>query len=135
MQVPGASFRAGGQIGVGLFVTPDTSNDFQVVQATANSIIYGVAQEGQRYAPGLTGSDNTIAAYTGDQVEVVGIGNVALVQAGGTVTRGDPLEANSSGQAITSAISGQRWIGGFALESGASGAFIRMWVMPMQVTH
>lgn len=136
MQIPGPSFRAGGTIVPFRAVTIDTSNDNQVVQATANSIVIGIAQEGQKGAPGVAGSDTTVAAASGDQIEVVGAVNVALVEAGGTVTRGDRLEADSNGRLITSTTSGQRNIAGIALESASgSGVRIKMQVLPHQITN
>jgi hypothetical protein len=136
MQIPGPSFRAGGTIAPFRAVTMDTSNDNQVVQATANSIVIGIAQEGQKGAPGVAGSDTTIAAVNGDPIEVIAAVNVALVEVGSTVTRGDRLEADANGRLITSVTSGQRNIAGIALESGsASGVRIKMQVLPHQITN
>src|SRR5580698_6433356 len=129
MQIPGPSFRAGGTIAPFRAVTIDTSNDNQVVQATANAIPIGIAQEGQKGAPGLAGSDTTIAAVSGDPIEVITAGNVALAEIGAAVTRGDRLEADANGRLITSVTSGQRNIAGIALESGAAlGVWLRMQV-------
>ncbi len=136
MEISGPAFRAGGTIAPCRAVTIDTSNDNQVVQAVANSVVIGIAQEGQMGPPGVLGSDTTIAAIAGAPIEVIGAARVALVEIGAAVTRGDRLEADVNGRLIKSVTSGQRNIAGIALESGAAlGIRLRMQVLPHQITN
>ena len=114
----------------------DTGNDNQVVQAGANSVVIGIAQEGQMGTPGVLGSDTTIAAVVGAPIAVIGAARVALVEIGSAVTRGDRLESDANGRLITSTTSGQRNIAGIALESGAAlGIRLHMQVLPHQITN
>jgi hypothetical protein len=76
--------------------------------------------------PGAANTDFTIgvttslAAANGDRVDVIFDG-VAEVVYGGTVTRGQPLMSNATGQAITAVPGAGVRIIGIALQSGAAG--------------
>jgi Uncharacterized conserved protein (DUF2190) len=137
MDIPGPTFRAGGTISPCRAVTLDVSNDNQVVQVSSTSqFIIGIAQEGQRNAPGVLGSDNTVAANQGDQIDVRTIGRVALVEIGSAVTRGDKLVADANGRLNTIAAGSPstQYVAGIALESGSGlGVRIRMQVIPQEV--
>jgi hypothetical protein len=112
---------AGGQIAPCTFVKVDTTADNQCLQAGANDRIIGVAQEGQRYTPGLPGGQQMVAATTGENLGVFGLGNGCMLFAGsGGFTRGDWLESDANGFGVTSSTSGH-YIGAIALESAASG--------------
>lgn len=122
------SFKAGGTITPCRFVKGDTTADEQVVVAAANTdVIIGVAQEGMKRAPGLPGSDSTIAAESGDLVQVHSLGNDCLLECGGTVTRFDYLTSDSVGRGVT-ASTGNIY-GAQALQSGSTGSKIRVLVL------
>jgi hypothetical protein len=99
-------------------------------QATASTPIIGVSQEGTQEAPG-TAADSGYAATAGRQVKVYGPGKVALLKCGGTVSAGNRLTADASGQGVAFAAStALQYIGGIALSNGVDGAFIPVLVMP-----
>lgn len=127
MSLPNSpSFKAGGTINVGRVVKIDTSADNQVIQVTAiGDHGVGIAKRSMRDTPGLTGSDNTVAANSGDSVEVYGPGTVAPAVAGAAITRGAKLGFNASGKVITLAGGGTSSSIGWALES-ASGADVEI---------
>ena len=93
----GPAFRVGGSTNIAPCspVYLDSTNDNQVVAPGDGAVgtpaaFVGFAQEGMRNAPGLAGSDVTIAAIPGDQVRVVTPGNVALAVADSAITRERP---------------------------------------------
>lgn len=130
----GPSFKAGGTIPPCRCVKQDTTTADSVVLAEdATVAVIGVSQEGMKNPPGVVGSDTAVAAESGDQIQVITFG-VALVECGGTITRGDQLEPTTGGKVITVTGSGQNYIVGKALDSGTSGAWIRIQVFPQQVT-
>ena len=119
--------KANGTISPSVFVVVDPTADDAVLQASATtSVILGISQEGMRDAPGLTGSDNTIAARQGDPIQIFGIGDNCLLVAGtGGYTRGDLLMAEANtGRGITRT-SGKPY-GAIALQSAAAGARARV---------
>ncbi len=135
MEIPGPAFRSGGTISPCRAVKIDVSADRQVVQATASSKCIGIAQEGQKGAPGLPGSDSAIAALAGDQLQVIGPGRVALAELGSAVTSGDDLEADGNGRLVPATTTGVHNIVARALEAGAAtGMRINVFVMPHQIT-
>ncbi len=136
MDIPGPAFRAGGNIIVCGCVKIDPSNDNQVLMCTglADGIIVGVAQEGQSLAPGLVGSNSVLAATSGMNVKVAGIGNVALVQLATTATRGLRAEIyNASGWVGNTTGSGARQTAGVFLQSGVTGDWVDMVVFPQAI--
>jgi hypothetical protein len=129
-------FIAGGNINPASFVKIDTTvgNNFFVVQATADTDkIIGIAQQGTYQPPGVTGSDG-LAAHSGQPVQVYGLGEETLLQIAGTVTQGDLLKTNASGFGLSASITvtgtAVKWVGAIALESGVSGDWIRVLVLP-----
>lgn len=121
------SFRAGGNIAPASFVKIDTSADNQCVQAGAGDPVIGIVWPAQQKTPGLSGSDTTIAYSAGDSVMVRGMGNDAMLQLGGSVTRGDYLKSDGSGFGVTASSGDQA--GAIALQSGSSGLQIRVLVV------
>ena len=124
------SFKVGGAtIGPCLFCTLDTTTDEQVIQSVAGDLPIGVSQEGMRDTPGLTGSDTTVAARSGDTgMRVIGLGNEAMLTCGGTVKPGYLLKSDSSGRGI-SASSNDNY-GAVALQAGTTGVKIKVIVRP-----
>lgn len=123
----GPCFRAGGTVPPGVVVKLDASNDNSVVKATgaAGEVIIGISKRSMRDAPGLTGSDTTVAANSGESIEVYGIGDVAPALAGAAVTRGQYLTVDSTSRVIAASTSTNQSIVGEALES-ASGAGVEI---------
>ncbi len=125
------SFVAGGTISPAVFVKIDTTagaaSDHTVIQATAGSKIHGISQEGMKRAPGLPGSDTTIAAEVGNTLRVYGLGDECLLTLGGTITHGDYLKSDGSGFGVVASSTDE--IGAVALESGASGVKIRVQIV------
>ena len=124
------SLKANGTIRPSVFVTLDTAGDEQVVQSTTGDLPFGVSQEGMKRTPGLTGSDNTVAAEAGDLLRIYGLGDDCLLYCGGTVTAADFLKPTGGGLAITATV-GTDKIGAQALQSGTSGQKIRVRVVQM----
>ena len=121
----GPKFRANGTIAPAVFVKIDTTADNMVVQATAGSKISGVSQEGMKRTPGLPGSDTTIAAVAGDEIDVFGPGDVCMLTAGAAVVRGDYLKSDANGLALPTTVGGGgNFYGAEALES-ASGINVK----------
>jgi hypothetical protein len=131
------SFKAGGTINVGRCVMIHASQDNAVVQTTAiTDKVIGISKRSMRDTPGLTGSDNTVAANAGDSVEVYGPGAVAPAIAGAAIVRGSWVgpEGAATGRVITAAGATSRVVG-MALESAnAAGEEIQVLVNPFTAT-
>ena len=111
-------FQANGTIAPRRFCIPDTSADNMLLQASSQGTLAPyVSQVAQKGPPGLSGSDVAVAAVAGDNVEVRGPGDVAWVDAGAAVTRGNPVMTDTSGKAIA-ATTGNYYLG-IALQSAA----------------
>lgn len=120
---------ATGTVAPCVFVTLDRNFDAQYVQSIGGDLPIGVMQEAQKGAPGISGSDSTIAAQSGDKgPRIIGLGNEALITLGGTVSNGNCLKPNNSGQAISAA--SNDLYGAVALAGGTSGMRIRCIVRP-----
>lgn len=131
----GPAFIAAGTIPPARIVKQDTTVDDGVVVATdATVAVIGVSQEGQYGPPGVVGSDTAVAASSGQQIQIITNGNVALVEAGGTVTQGDPIEASTGGVGILATGAGQHYIVGKALKSATVGAWFPVYVDCQQIT-
>lgn len=128
MPVEQFPIRAGGTIIPARFVKWDTANDSQVVQAAANTdVIAGIATDAVKFAPGLTGSDNTIAAQVNDAIKVFRNTDLCLLETGGAVTRGDLLKSDSVGRGVTATATGTDEVGARAMQS-STGAGIKIYV-------
>jgi hypothetical protein len=122
------SWKLSGQISPAVFVSIDSNFDEQILQSIAGDMPIGISQEGQRDAPGLAGSDSNIAGKSGDVgMRVIGLGNEALIQCGGTVNPGNLVKPDANGKAV-SAAPGDIY-GGVALQKGSSGVKIKVIVM------
>lgn len=128
-------FVAGATIAPSRFVVVDSAADNQLLEAsstvtpTGGAIsgttvpIIGVSQVGEKRTPGLPGSDVTIAAEQGDVIQIYSFGDVAPVQAGGTIIAGDLVSCNgtTNGKAIAVAPGNGAEIGGRALQAATTG--------------
>lgn len=74
-------------------------------------------------------ADNLGADAAGHPLDVIMEG-IATVKAGGTITRGQPVTANASGQAVASSAGVGVRILGFALASAASGDLFPVQIAP-----
>ena len=114
------SFRAGGDVSPSRFVKLNASDDNQVLQCGANERPIGISQKHTKAFP-IAGASG-LAAADGDGLEVHGEGEVALLEYGGNVTRGDRLKSDADGKGVAVATSGPvQNAGAVALESGADG--------------
>ena len=131
MSFSSPSFMAGGTIAPSIFVKVDVTagaaNDHQVVACGAGGRCIGISQEGMKRPPGLPGSDITIAAETGNTLRVYGLTEECLLTLGGTVTHGDFLKSDASGNGVA-ASTGDLY-GAMAEESGVSGQKVRVQVV------
>lgn len=102
-------------------------NAYSIVKYGAND--YGALQAGAA-TDKLLGVSTDIAAASGEPVDVIYEG-IATVKLGGTVTRGDWLVSDASGNAIVSAAAAgtNNESIGKALQSGVSGDLIDVLVM------
>ena len=116
-------YIANDDINVSRFVTPVLTADYRVVEADANSTIVGISQGGARDTP--LPSASTLAAASGDQLQVHGDGEICRLLLGGTVAHGDDLKSDSDGKGVVIAAgTTTQEIGAKALEAGSSGDLI-----------
>lgn len=92
---------------------------FAVQGAAAADLTFGV-------------SDSLGAEAANDPLDIIRLG-IAEVSYGGTITRGQPLTSNASGQAVV-ATAGQRYIG-FAEVSGVAGDRGSVFIAPGYVPN
>jgi hypothetical protein len=125
------TFIADGNISPSVFVTlAGTGKNLKVVEATANSKIIGVSQEGTRRAPG-TAADDGFAAIAGETLTVHLPGEICLLEADAAVVPGAYLESAADGQGLTAVTTAAtvRQIGAIALEdASAAGEKIKVLV-------
>lgn len=105
------AYTAEGAIGANLLVKPGAADFGLLAAAAVGDLIIGVSTE--------------IAAASGERVDVIHAG-IADVKLGGTVTRGNPITSDASGQGVAAAPAAgvNNRIVGFALTSGVSGDII-----------
>lgn len=79
----------------------------------------------------LMGVTTEISTVSGDRVDVVLLG-IAEVKLGGTVTRGDRITSDASGNGVAAAPSAgtNNWVVGTALISGVAGDLISVIIGP-----
>jgi hypothetical protein len=118
------AFTAAGTIDQYTIVKFDSS-DTTVVEAGVDDSLLGVV-----YIPGVSGTQKV----SGDRLEVVLIG-VAEVKAGGSITRGDLVTSDASGQAIAAAPAEgiNKQVIGKALASAVSGDVFPILLAPQQI--
>lgn len=68
-------------------------------------------------------------AATGEPVDVI-MDGIATVRAGGTITRGQPITANATGQGIAATAGAGVRIIGFAMTSAVSGDLFPVFIRP-----
>ncbi len=115
------NFDAGAVISPYRFVQPGAADGAVIQAAAVGDPIIGV-------------SDSLGADAAGDRVDIQTMG-VAEVELGGTVTRGDFLTSNATGQAIAAAPATgvNNSVGGRARVSGVAGDIIDVLLAPGQI--
>src|SRR5262249_14227360 len=115
-QAPNKTFQASGDINPSRFVT--VSGNFTVAQSAGGDTPIGVAQLATK------GFNATLAAASGDSVGVYGEGEECWLYIEDTITAGNKLKPNSSGNGV--AASSTNVYGAVALEGGTTGTLIRV---------
>ena len=120
---------AAGNVSPSCFVKK-TANDYEFDLAGANDPIFGITQDGTNKAP-IPGVTSQYAAEAGESCRVHKPGERCLLKLGGTVSAGDRIKSDSSGNGVSIATSGttpQRY-GAVALQGGSSGELIEVEVL------
>lgn len=118
---------AGGTIAPSSFIKQSTAADNTFLQCGANGIPVGVAQVGQKNVPGLLGSNNAIAAETGDNIMVYPPGSVCPIMFSGTVGAGAYVKSDANGFAV--AANANDIPAGFTEQAGAANTFGQILVL------
>lgn len=115
-------FKAGATIAKNRIVKFGADDNHVIQGAAVSDLLFGVAD-----FPGPL-TDTCVAE---DSIDVV-LNGVAEVKLGGTVTRGNPLTSDATGQALAAAPSAgvNNRIIGFAMASGVSGDIIGVLLNP-----
>ncbi|MBC7076740.1 MAG: DUF2190 family protein [Synergistales bacterium] len=127
------NFKAATNISPSRFVTLSAENT--VSQAGDNAEIIGVAYEGTSRAPLQDLITTNYAAQAGESVAVYSVGELCLVEAGGSISAGNLLKSDSQGRAVPIATTGTviQNYGAVALQSAtAAGQKILCLVLPLQ---
>jgi len=123
------NWMAAGNILPSVFITPYTSGDNRVIQATLNSMVVGISHPDTRQAP--IPSASTYHAISGDPVAAYGPGEQGLLSYGGSITRGARIKSDANGAGITIGTTGiAQNQGAIALESGSAAELHNVLVQP-----
>jgi len=125
-----AGMKSGGNIAPSRFVKLSTAADNTALQCGAGEMPVGVSQRGTRNAP-YSSLDDGYAAIAGENLQVHGLGDLAVVECGGTVTAGTSVKADTDGKAVN-ASAGDK-CGGFAHQSGSSGLLVLVLIHPHEL--
>lgn len=111
------SLNAEGTIGANLLVKPGAADGGALVAAAATDKVIGITTE--------------ISVVALERVDVV-LDGVADLKLGGTVTRGDLIMSDASGQGILAAAAGGSNVRiiGYTLASGVSGDLVPVMIAP-----
>lgn len=111
------SFIAGAAITAKRIVAFGADDNTVVTASAANGSLIGVSDLG--------------ADAAGDRLDVI-LDDIAEVEYGGTITRGDLITSDANGKAITAVTAGSRVIG-FAMVSGVSGDIGSINIAPSKI--
>lgn len=126
-------YIAGGTIAPKVFVKHDT-NAYKVVTAGAGDPILGVSQQGQKVAPGTPGADSTVAASSGDQIDIYAPGDYVVVTVGsGGLTAGQWIKSDGSGGAVAHT-TGAAMVAGRAEHAAAAGELVHLFLYPQYIS-
>ncbi len=109
------TFIAGGTIAKNVMVKFDTAADTVIAAAAATDLVMGVSEH---------------AAVAGERIEVALVG-IAEIKAGGAVTQGDFVVADSAGEAVAMAAAATiKMAAGQAMATAADGDIIPVLLNP-----
>lgn len=108
------TFYAGADVAANRIVKPGADNTKVIVGAAATDKVIGV-------------SDN-LGAASGETLDVI-LDGIALVKAGGSISMGDLVASDGTGQAVATTTATHRYIG-VAMEDAASGDLIGVRIAP-----
>lgn len=108
------TFYAGATVAANRIVKPGADNTKVIVGAAATDKIIGVS--------------DSLGAASGETLDVI-LDGVALVKAGGSVSMGDLITSDSTGQGVATTTAANRYIG-VALEDAASGDLFGVRIAP-----
>lgn len=117
------------------FVTISGNNG--LVEADANERCIGITRQDEKFPPLNDLVSTNYHAQDGDEVRLYGLGDICLLQYGGTVTAGDYLKSDADGQGVVIAASGTtpQYVGAIALQGGASGERRLVQIVILSVSH
>lgn len=113
------------------------SGDHTVAEGDANERCIGITYQDEKFAPLNDLVSTNYHAQSGDTVRMYGLGDVCLLQYGGTITAGDYLKSDADGQGVTIASSGTtpQYVIAQALEGGSSGDRRLVQILILSVSH
>lgn len=119
------SYTANGNISPSRFVSITAGADFKVDQCIASGVPVGISGQNTEQF------DSVYHATAGHTCRVFGLGEIGWLQLGGTVSAGDFLGPDSTGQGVTVSLTATAHddLGARALMSGYSGEQIRAQVV------
>lgn len=124
------SVRANGNIACYRFVEIVTGTANSVTQANAaGDYVWGVTTGVEKYPPGTPGATAGRHAEAGDTVDLIGWGEVALLEIGsGGVTQGRGVVSDANGAGVAVGATAGSTFHAIALETAAEGDIARVWV-------
>ena len=123
---------AGGNINPCRFLKMSSAADDRCLEADANESLIGISYDNGRYAPLSDVVVTNYHAIAGDSVGLYGDGDQCLLELGsGGAVRGNKLKSDADGKGVAVATTGTtlQHYGAIALESGAEGEKIRVFVL------
>lgn len=127
MSLESVTYVASGNIAPSRFVAMNGGAAYRVNQAAAADSVVGISGQGKETF------DSSYHATDGRPCRVFGIGEVALLELGGTVTAGDYLAPDADGKGVRVTSFSSDALGARALRGGASGDLIHARVVEFQV--
>ncbi len=119
MSLESVTYVASGNIAPSRFVAMDGGAAYRVNQAVAASAPVGISGTYNETF------DSSYHATDARPSRVFGVGEVALLELGGTVTAGDYLAPDSAGKGVRVTSFSSDFLGARALQGGVSGDFIQ----------
>jgi len=122
--------QANGNIRPSRFLQVDATASMHCIEGTANCDVIGISQPGSREAP-IPSVTTVYAAQAGENIQILGQGDITHIEAGGAITAGNRLRSDAQGRGVAIATTGTtiQKIGAMALEdAAAAGELIRVQV-------
>jgi hypothetical protein len=113
---------AGGNVNPFRLITPSVSADHTGSQAGANDPIIGASGGGTKFAPLNDLVTTNLHAAAGDQIELRGPGEEAMVAAGAAIAAGTRFKSDANGKAVAAATTGttNQQCGGWTQQAAAA---------------